>query len=224
MLQSCIRCGLPLQAENVNITANLAKCVDCGAVFRLDQTDDDSGADDAPPAGFQLDAPPAGVSFERRPDGFTITASTRSAVALFIIPFTVVWAGGSLGGIYGSQILAGEFSVWMSLFGLPFLCGSLFLISVSAMSVLGSVRIEARNYDGRIVSGVGGIGLTKRFSWADITRVDEAFDVLRRDGSRRQHLVLEGRSRIGFGSSLSDEKRYYVLNALKILLSGLRRP
>ena len=43
-------------------------------------------------------------------DGFRLTLSTRSCIAFFLVPFTLFWAGGSLGGIYGTQIAKGEFN------------------------------------------------------------------------------------------------------------------
>ena len=37
----------------------------------------------------------------------------------------LIWSGGSLGGIYGTQIANQEFSLLQSLFGIPFIIGTI---------------------------------------------------------------------------------------------------
>ena len=54
-------------------------------------------------------------------DTVSLGATTRSPIAFFLVPFMCVWSGGSLGGVYGSQVLNGEFDLGISLFGIPFI-------------------------------------------------------------------------------------------------------
>ena len=68
-----------------------------------------------------------------------------------------VWSGFSLGGIYGSQIAAGEFNLGLSLFGIPFVLGTLFFGSLAVMTVRGKVVIAVDRNAGRIFTGVGRI-------------------------------------------------------------------
>lgn len=56
-------------------------------------------------------------------NGFEISATTESPIAFFLVPFMLVWSGGSLGGIYGTQIANGHFNLFLSLFGIPFCNG-----------------------------------------------------------------------------------------------------
>lgn len=65
-------------------------------------------------------------------------------MALFVVPFTCVWSGISLGGIYGRQVSSGQFDPTSSLFGLPFLIGSVFLIGYCAMTTMGNVELSQR--------------------------------------------------------------------------------
>jgi len=112
--------------------------------------------------------PPKGVDLVETMDGFRLTMSTRSCIAIFLVPFTLVWAGGSLGGIYGTQIAKGEFNWMTSLFGLPFLVGSVFLIGLTMMSVAGRTVVELAG--GRFMLRVGALGVyrTQSAPWADV--------------------------------------------------------
>lgn len=68
--------------------------------------------------------------------------------------------GGALGGIYGSQIMAGEFNLMLSLFGIPFVLGTLFLGSIALMTVCGKVVVSTSYDQGKIFTGVGPFGWT----------------------------------------------------------------
>jgi hypothetical protein len=112
--------------------------------------------------------PPKGVDLVETMDGFRLTLSTRSCIAIFLVPFTLVWAGGSLGGIYGMQIAKGEFNWMMSLFGLPFLVGSFFLIALTVMSVCGRTIVELAGGKFSIRTGALGVYRTQSAPWHDV--------------------------------------------------------
>jgi hypothetical protein len=112
--------------------------------------------------------PPKGVDLVETMDGFRLTLSTRSCIAIFLVPFTLVWAGGSLGGIYGTQIAKGEFNWMMSLFGLPFLVGSVALIGLTVMSVCGRTVVELAGGKFSIRTGALGVYRTRSAAWHDV--------------------------------------------------------
>ena len=112
--------------------------------------------------------PPKGVDLVETMDGFRLTLSTRSCIAIFLVPFTLVWAGGSLGGIYGMQIAKGEFNWMMSLFGLPFLVGSFFLITLTVMSVCGRTIVELAGGKFSIRTGALGVYRAQSAPWSDV--------------------------------------------------------
>jgi hypothetical protein len=111
---------------------------------------------------------PKGVQLAETMDGFRLTLSTRSWSALFLVPFTMVWAGGSLGGIYGTQIAKGEFNLVMSLFGLPFLAGSALLIALTVMTVWGRYVVELVGGKFSIRTGALGVYWTQSAAWDDL--------------------------------------------------------
>ena len=110
--------------------------------------------------------------------------STASWVALIVWPFMLVWAGGSLGGIYGTQIKSGQFNWVMSLFGLPFLAGSIFLFGIAFMSTFGRVIVES-GQDGHLRIRKGGLGLywTKSAAWMDVVSAEVVEETRRRKGN-----------------------------------------
>ena len=112
--------------------------------------------------------PPKGVDLVETMDGFRLTLSTRSCIAIFLVPFTLVWAGGSLGGIYGMQIKQGKFDLMMSLFGLPFLVGSFFLIALTVMSVCGRTIVELAGGKFSIRTGALGVYRTQSAPWSEV--------------------------------------------------------
>ena len=112
--------------------------------------------------------PPKGVDLVETMDGFRLTLSTRSCIAIFLVPFTLVWAGGSLGGIYGTQIAKGEFNWMMSLFGLPFLVGSVALIGLTVMFVCGRTVVELAGGKFSIRTGALGVYRTRSAAWHDV--------------------------------------------------------
>ena len=197
------------------MATDVALCRHCGKTFSFSEL-----VHGAEIGVVDLNNPPAGAWFEQLADGFRVGASTRSWTALFLVPFTCVWAGGSLGGIYGGQLVSGKFQLSISLFGIPFLIGSIFLISACAMMVAGKVEVIRRGDRLSVFSGVGFLGWTRNYSWSDFSAVREDNG---RGGLNRNRqsvsIVLEGKQRAAFGSGLNEQRRFFVMNALRQALN-----
>jgi hypothetical protein len=211
----CPVCHAPIEGAAVNVTKDVAFCAACQQAWACS---DLLRRDEA--ASLNLIDPPGGIEFERRPNGFSLSATTRSAAAFIMVPFVMVWSGGSLGGIYGSQIAKGQFDPGMSLFGLPFLIGSVMLVTATLMAIAGRVRLRVEGDRGEVHVGVAGIGQTRRFSWPLVRRVETARSSIRYPGgqSHRIQLVLQDGREILFGSGLSAERRGFLERAIEKLL------
>lgn len=192
---------------------DIAHCQSCGFVFRISEylTSDDNDE-------FDIDHPPPGAWIRRGMHELVIGATTRHPIAFFLVPFMIIWSGGALGGIYGSQIFSGEFNPLMSLFGIPFILGSIIFWSFALMAVAGKVEVTLYDDGGTIFTGVGGIGITKRFTWDEISTVKERYTNFRYPGSYGTALLLEGKRRITLGGALNEARRYYVLKAIQQVL------
>lgn len=168
MALHCPDCGLPIPTAEVAPSAGLAVCRLCDRTYTL------AACQEALPIEERVDlplgAPPKGVTLAEGMDGFRLTLSTRSPMALFLVPFTLFWAGGSLGGLYGTQIAKGEFNLMMSLFGIPFLIGSVFLIGFTAMTVAGRQVIELKGGRLHVHAGAFGLRWGRSVDWRDVGR------------------------------------------------------
>lgn len=207
----CPQCNSTIATENINIQANIAKCTSCGNVFRASEGIDTSDSK------FNIAQPPNGAWYEQQPNGVIFGATTRSAVAFFLIPFVCIWSGLSLSGLYGSQIANQEFSLFQSLFGLPFLIGTIFLVNTILMSIFGKVEINANREGGTIFTGIGPIGKKQKFLWREISSVNNGISKPWFQRNDQEAIVIEGASSYTFGTGLNEERRYYILNALKKL-------
>jgi hypothetical protein len=162
----CPDCGLPIQAADLAPAQGVAVCRFCEKPFPLEACQ--AAVPFADRNIVPVMTPPKGVDLVETMDGFRLTLSTRSCIAVFLVPFTLVWAGGSLGGIYGTQIAKGEFNWMMSLFGLPFLVGSVALIGLTVMSVAGRTIVELAGGKFSIRTGALGVYRTQSAPWHDV--------------------------------------------------------
>ena len=162
----CPECGLPIEVADLAPAQGLAVCRFCEKSHPL------AACQAAVPYEQRNIVPelavPKGVRLEETMDGFRLTLSTRSCIAVFLVPFTMFWVGGSVGGIYGTQIAKGEFSLFMSLFGIPFLAGSVILIAITVMAVAGRCVVELAGGKFSIRTGALGVYRTQSAAWDDV--------------------------------------------------------
>lgn len=209
---TCPKCSVQIVTENINVSKDIALCQKCGEAIKISKSFDDL------PDIFDINTPPPGAKYEETYEGRILTASTRSPMAFFLVPFIIVWSGGSLGGIYGSQFASGEFNPFMSLFGLPFLIGTVVLSAVTLISIAGQIRIRLLNDECVLFTGIGTLGWYRKFRLDEINTIREENSNSGRYGrGNTKSIVLEGKTRIKFGSMLNEKRRYYILNALKYM-------
>ncbi len=215
---NCPNCNSEISNSNINIQTDLAQCQSCNKIFKISENFN-TIADDK----FDILNPPNGAWIKEEMNQLIIGASTRSPIAFFLVPFMVVWSGGSIGGIYGTQIASGEFNPLMSLFGIPFLIGSVMFWSFALMAIWGKVELTLDKVGGKVFTGIGSIGLTKKFSWNEVSTVRENNSVkFNYPGSQGGQIVIEGSKRISFGTGVKESRRYYLLKGLQSVLSKVK--
>lgn len=212
----CPKCKNVAPADQVNMATDLAFCPQCNEGFRISESIDRETVNPE-----ILRNPPKGAWFRKEMDRIVVGASTRSPAAFFLVPFMCVWSGFSLGGIYGSQIAKGEFNLGMSLFGIPFILGSLLFWSLALMTICGKVEVSIGRLSSVFV-GVGKLGWTRKFEWSTVQNIREDGATMNYPGSQQGSIVLEGKERLKFGSGLNEQRRYFVVNTLKYLLQESR--
>lgn len=212
----CPRCKQQVPAAQVNVAADVAFCPPCNEGFRLSDCLDASVI-----SPDILRSPPDGAWYRKEFDHVVVGATTRSPVAFFLVPFMCVWSGFSLSGIYGTQLVKGEFSLEQSLFGLPFVLGSVIFWSFALMAVAGKVEVSIGKTSSIFV-GVGNLGWRRPLQWREVKVIREVATATNYPGSSRSAILLEGRESLKIGSGLNDTRRVFVMNALKYLKSQER--
>jgi len=218
---NCPKCQSRIPNENINIVTDVAQCEECRFLFKISEnlsSSKSSGYTEEVDSNFNINKPPNGAWIREESDALVIGATTRSAMAFFLVPFMIIWSGGSLGGIYGGQIATGEFNLLFSLFGIPFILGSILFWGLAFMFIIGKVEVTVDHTEGRVFTGIGKIGLTKRFELHEVTSAREE-TVVGNKGNRSQKILLEGQKRISFGTFLNDSRRYYILKSIQKILS-----
>jgi hypothetical protein len=210
----CPECGLPIEAADLAPAQGVAVCRFCEKPHPL------AACQDAVPYEQRNILPeqavPKGVQLEDTMDGFRLTLSTSSCIAIFFIPFTLVWAGGSLGGIYGMQIAKGDFNLMMSLVGLPFLVVSIFLIAITVKTVAGRCVVELAGGQFSIRTGAMGVYRTQSVAWDDVLscRLTEATSRGRSSYSPtyKVEVAFEGGKTLKLGGTEAERETVLWLN------------
>jgi len=205
----CPECRSAIPLDDVNVATDLALCRRCGKTHSYSDLvkDEETGPVD-------LMRPPKGAWFRQDMSGFEVGATTRSAAAFFLVPFMTLWSGFSLGGIYGSQIVNGKFNAGMSLFGLPFVLGTIIFGSITLMAVCGKVVVRVQGDRGEAFTGVWRFGWRRRFDWDKVTAVRLTERVKRRDTNMEQ-LLLDGPKPVTIAAGLARERLRFMAAALR---------
>ena len=91
----CPKCGAEIPLSDINVSADLMLCKSCGETSSFAEAVNDAGDKSvlvkAPPKHLRIETDP--MDPERRT---TITYKKLSLMVFFFVPFTCIWAGGSM--------------------------------------------------------------------------------------------------------------------------------
>lgn len=92
------------------------------------------------------------------------------------------------------------------------------------MAIWGKVELTIDKKGGKIFTGIGKIGRTKTFSWAEVSLIKEqqATGYGKNRNYKSTEILLEGASRLSFGAGLSEPKRYYLFRALQDIMAKVK--
>ena len=214
----CPGCGAELPLADVNVAQDVALCRACGysgpflATATVPKMTDE-----------QMARPPRRVALQRGfGDELTITCRPKRTALVFLVPFTLFWSGFSMAGIYGSQIWKGEFDPKLSLFGLPFLIGTIVLVTIILNVLLGKTTVTLSK--GKVAVGTHLLGWKRmrEFECAKGTTVALQNSSYRVNNVPQKEIVLSsGGQTFTFGSmALSDDAKTYVAAVLRRACGG----
>jgi len=214
----CPKCGQELPLADLNVSADMALCRSCGYSGSFLQSSTVPYMSDE-----EMAHPPKRVTLRRGfEDELEIVCRSSKALAFFLIPFTLIWSGGSMAGIYGTQLMKGEFDLSQSLFGIPFLLGTIVLVTMILHTLFGKTIVTLSRGRVRVFHGVFGIGRTREMDCGKGTRVSlESSSVSKNRVPQSQIVLRSGNQTLKFGAlSLSEEVRRYVAAVLQRAGSG----
>jgi len=178
---SCPKCGRDVATKDINVAKDIMLCPFCGEVSSFSaivEQDRERKEDDA---GRRLLSapPPKHLKVESDPTDMTgrivMTFRKVSLSVLFLIPFTAVWSGMSMSMLYGSQVVKHQFDPKLSLFGLPFLIGTVVLVSMCLFMLFGKRVLTVVRGQGSYFFGVGPFGIRRRFAFDRRTKICRGF-------------------------------------------------
>jgi hypothetical protein len=84
------------------------------------------------------------------------------------------------------------------------------------------VRVTRQGDDLEVFTGVGQIGRRRKYRWQDIRTVREDASPSGARWGRNQGrcIFLEGATRAAFGSMLTEQRRYFMLQVLRKMLAA----
>lgn len=210
---SCRHCRAGISLADVNVASDLALCRGCGKTMAFSEIAPIPGA-----AEVDLQRPPKGVRIEESPiHGKSIIYKKISSVVFFIIPFTAFWSGMSMVGIYGTQISEGKFDMGRSLFGLPFLIGTIVLVSVILFMLFGRWQVSFPGGILEVALRLGPLRWTRRHVYDGSTRVTIHQSPNVQVNHRPQQLILleTGDSTLKFGTPIPNEAKHFIAEAIR---------
>jgi len=214
----CPSCKRELLLNDINISADMALCRSCGYSGPI------LGSSAVPHmSNEEMAHPPKRVSLRQGfDDELALICHPKRGLALFLIPFTIVWSGGSMWGIYGTQWMTGEFDLMQSLFGIPFLLGTIVLMITTLYTLFGKTTVTLSRGYVRVFNGVFGMGRTKGIACGKGTRVSLEESSIKQNNVSQSEIVLRSGDRIlKFGAiSMTKDIQRYVAAVLRRAGSG----
>jgi hypothetical protein len=240
----CPACGQPIATQDINIGQGVALCRSCGTLSRLaDVVDQSAGGQvsiTSPPSGCDYEDQIGG--------GVIISAAHRAiGSALGVLVFCLFWNGivsifvlFAIAGVYthffgplpawfpvprGSGHKGGPgpdmpwgTTLFLCIFLIPFVTIGLAYIFIFLTLLLGRVKVIVEGDDGRIRTGFGPFKWTRRFDASAVTRVTAGQTKYMVNNQTRPLIILEADRTIKFGSMLPNERREWMLGALRMRL------
>jgi hypothetical protein len=208
----CPKCRVLIPQEDFNISTDIALCRRCSETYSFAKLLEDSET-----KNIDISIPPKGAWFRRTIRGFVVGATTRHVSAFFLVPFMIAWSGGSLGGIYGSQIASGKFNLVMSLFGLPFVAGTLIFGSIMLMTIMGKVEVVVERNEAYVFTGIGFLGWRRHFTWDKINKIKDVTEYSEGLPYKKIMLTTDTGKEIKFGNGVKKERIDYIRSVLRVM-------
>lgn len=215
---NCPKCGAVLPLADVNVAADVALCRACGTSGSFLQHGSVPAITDE-----EMARPPKRVSLRRAfGDALAIVVRPRRVALLFLVPFTLMWSGISMTVLYIAPLATGKFKWQEGLFGLPFLLGTIVLLTIILYQIFGQTTITLTKGKIRVATGLFGKGRVREMECGPGTQVALRMSSYRVNNVPQQEIVLTSDGReFKFGAMLlAAEQKQYVAAVLRRAAGG----
>jgi hypothetical protein len=128
----------------------------------------------------------------------------------------MLWSGFSLGGSYGRQLWKGQLEMGPSLFGLPFLVGTVLLLLAIGWMLFGKVRVGFPAGEVTVTLELGPFAWTRRLAVDRGARVCLATSEVRHNGQQQQAIQIDCQGKtLKFGTMMELEAKIFMAEALR---------
>lgn len=208
----CLHCGQPIDLADTNVSTDVALCRACGRSMSFSAVTAAGRA-----ATVDLSRPPRGVHLQQSLiSGVEIRFRRFKPLVLALIPFTAVWSGVWIWGIFGDLIAEEGFNLATGLMIVPFLIGTIVLLGVITYLLFGAWRLQIERGHIRLFQGVG------PFGWNREIAINRASTVVIKDSAwivngrpTQEIAITTGDQHLEFGAMLPDDVRRYVASVLR---------
>ena len=214
----CPNCRKELPLADVNVAQDMALCRACGytgsflAASTVPRLTDE-----------EMARPPKRVSLRREfGDALTVTCRPGRLALLFLIPFVALWSGISMTVIYLVPLVKGTFEWQEGLFGIPFLLGTLVLLTVVGYLLFGRTEVTLSKGRVRVFTGAFGLGRTREMECRPGTVVSIGKSYFQsNDVPQPEIVVTSGENRLKFGAmTIPNDAMPYVAAVLRRAAGG----
>ncbi len=212
-LYLCPSCHAPIPPEDVNVGTDLALCRTCGKTTAFSSI---AGVERLPK--IDLSSPPPHVKVGTTADNQLLIIYKRiSPIVYFLIPFTLLWSGMTVGITFGQQLKRG-FDLQQSLFALPFLFGSLPLLAIIVHLLCGRWEIRAGDGSGSVFVGVGSLGWRRAFEYSRASIVSLQYCGVESNGVRKKAVTVTTNGKdFKFGALIEEPAKNFIAASLEQL-------
>jgi len=206
---NCPKCRTEIPLDDVNPSTDVALCRRCGVTRSFSLLNSAAMID--PGAG------PPGTRYERTARGFVAKASVLSWSSAIWGTVTCFFCWTVYGAALGPILRGGKLSA-AQLVVIPHMLVGVWLIGATIFQVLGCVRITREDDDLEIFTGIGPVGRRRKLAWSGIR--DVHLESRRTGRNNATYIVLDGVNRMSFASSLTEERRRFLLDVIRKEFAG----
>lgn len=229
---TCPKCKESIAVEDINIAEGIALCRGCWSLNRLSEVLDGGSI-----AAATIATPPAGCWARDHGSHQVVGATTRSWLkAAFLLVFCSGWISivsvfvgiaisesakaigvqlpGRFPALPNARGFLGAWVLFLWLFLLPFILVGVNVVRMALLALAGRVEITVRGGEGAVFTGIGPLGIRKRFFAGAVTSVTVERARWPQNGPHPFQIVLQADRELRFGAMLSDARMKWLTKVL----------